>query len=105
MSDTPNFFSTHHLMSATSCQWGGSTWAYDTIAFGFPASHVRIVNACGDRLWYSLKTAALTTKDGFLRGCSEVQIDGVLVGAVTLMTTSSSCSSRPNVSVSAWASA
>lgn len=105
MSESPNWYSTHHLMSATSCQWAGSTWAYDTLDFGFTAIGVRILNTCGDDLYYSLRAKSLTTGDGYIAGCSAVQIDGVRAASLTLMTTSSSCTARPRVSVAAWASA
>mgnify|MGYP001559006824 CR=1 FL=1 len=107
MSETPNYYSTAHLMSATSCQWGGSTWATDTLAFGFVATGLRVLNSCGDPLYYSLKGyQPLTTGDGYIAGCSALQIEsGLRIGGMTLMTTSSSCTSRPRVGITAWGSA
>ena len=106
MAEFPNFYSTAHLMSATSCQWAGSTWAYDELSFGFIATSLRIVNTCGDPLYYGLKAGSLTTRDAYIAGCSPLQIDGgIRAVSLSLMTTSSSSTSRPRIAVSAWASA
>lgn len=103
-----NFYSTGHSMSASSCYWRAgspSCFPYDTLAFGFPAVGFRLYNSCGDKLWYSLKGTP-TTADDFLAGCSAMIIDHLPpTGGITLMSTSSSCTARPLVGVSAWASA
>lgn len=103
-----DFYSTGHAMSASSCSWPSATgdWVYDTLAFGFPAVGVRIYNTCGDRLFYTLGVGAPSTKADIIAGCSALVIDHLPpAGGLSLMTTSSSCTVRPLVGVSAWASA
>lgn len=102
------FYSTGHSMSASSCSWPGSAgeWVYDTLAFGFPAVGARVYNTCGDRLFYTLGAGAPSTAADLIAGCSALVIDHLpSVGGISLMTTSTSCTSRPLVGVSAWASA
>lgn len=94
----PNFYSTAHLM--TTC---GDGQAAELLEFGFNATFIHVVNACGDRIRYHLGDAA-TTKGGFVAGCSSLTIDGVRAYALGLQTTSSSCTARPLVSVVASAS-
>ena len=103
-----NFYSTGHAMSGSSCSWpdGTGLWVYDTLAFGFPASGVRVYNTCGDRLFYTLGAGAPSTAADIIAGCSALVIGQMdRVGGISLMTTSSSCTARPLVGVSAWASA
>ena len=103
-----NFYSTGHSMSASSCSWpdGAGLWVYDTLAFGFPAVGLRVNNTCGDRLFYTLGAGAPSTTADMIAGCSAMVIDRITpTGGISLMTTSSSCSLRPLVGVSAWASA
>lgn len=103
-----NFYSTGHAMSASSCSWpdGAGLWVYDTLAFGFPAVGVRVYNTCGDRLFYTLGAGAPSTAADIIAGCAAVVIDHLPpAGGISLMTTSSSCTNRPLVGVSAWASA
>ena len=104
-----NFFSTGHAMSASSCWVGGSPSCYpsDLLDFGFPATGLRVWNSCGDRLFYTLGDGGtLSTGADFIAGCQQLVIGQMdRVGGIRLMTTSSSCTSRPLVGVSAWASA
>lgn len=104
-----NFFSTGHSMSASSCYWRAgspSCFPYDTLAFGFPAVGVRIYNTCGDRLFFTLGPGLPSTAADLIAGCSALVIDHLPpAGGLTLMSTSSSCTARPLVGVSAWASA
>ena len=107
MPETPNFFSTYHQMSASS-SWTGGFFPSDLLVFGFPAVGVRVNNACSDRLFYALGAQAcdsLTTQADFVAGCAALLLDGALIGGISLMTTASSCTARPFVGVSAWASA
>ena len=99
-----NFYSTGHAMSASS-SWAGGFFPSDLLAFGFPAVGLRVYNSCGDRLFYSLAGVPSTAAD-FIAGCSALVLDHLPpTGGVQLLTTSSSCTSRPLVGVSAWASA
>lgn len=104
-----NFFSTGHNMSASSCYWRAgspSCFPYDVLAFGFPAVGVRVYNSCGDPLFYTLGPGAPSTGADFIAGCAALVIDHLpRLGGIGLMATSSSCTSRPLVGVSAWASA
>ena len=102
-----NFFSTGHAMSASSCWVNGSPSCYptDLLVFDFVARGMRLYNSCGDPLYYSL-AGAPSTKADFIAGCSAMVLDTMPpFGGLQLMTTSSSCTSRPLVGVSAWASA
>ena len=102
--ETPNFYSTYHQMSASS-SWTATFFPTDLLVFGFPAARVRLNNACSDRLFYGAGGQAPSTKGDFVAGCSAVMVDGALFGGLQLMTTTSSCTARPFVGVSAWASA
>lgn len=99
------YYSTMHLM--TTC---GDGQASERLAFGFAAAGLRVHNTCGDRLFFNLATSA-TTQDDYLAGCSALVLTPLPVAgyqevtALNLRTTSSSCTSRPVVGVSAWASA
>lgn len=91
-------------MSASS-SWTGGFYPTDLLVFGFPATGARLYNSCGDRLFYSLSAAPSTAAD-FLAGCSALVLTQMPpFGGLQLLTTSSSCTSRPLVGVSAWASA
>lgn len=91
-------------MSASS-SWTGGFFPTDVLSFGFPASGLRVYNTCGDRLFYSLQGAPTTAMD-YIAGCSALVLTPVApTGGIGLMTTSSSCTVRPVVGVSAWASA
>lgn len=91
-------------MSASS-SWTGGFFPTDLLAFGFPATAIRVFNTCGDRLFYSLGSAPTTGSD-YIAGCSALVLSPIPpTGGLGLMTTSSSCTSRPVVGVSAWASA
>lgn len=104
MAETPQFYSTGHSMSASS-SWTGGFFPTDLLDFGFPVSGLRIYNTCGDRLFYALGRAPSTGGD-YMAGCSALVLAPVSpTGGLGLMTTSSSCTSRPIVGVSAWASA
>ena len=104
MSETPNAYSTRHSMSASS-SWAGGFFPTDLLTFDFAATAVRLYNSCGDPLFYALGRAPSTGSD-FIAGCSALVLTGLpATGAVGLLTTSSSCTSRPIVGVSAWASA
>ena len=99
-----NHYSTGHLMSASS-SWTGGFFPVDSLFFGFPARAFRINNSCGDRLFYNLAGVPSTAGD-FIVGCSALLLTEIdPVGGLQLLTTSSSCTSRPLVGVSAWASA
>ena len=104
MAETPNFWSTYHQMSASS-SWTAAFFPTDVLAFGFPATHVRINNSCDQRLFYGFGAQAPTTGADFIAGCGTLLLEGSILGGLTLMTTVSSCTARPFVGVSAWASA
>ena len=104
MSESPQFYSTGHSMSASS-SWTGGFFPVDLLDFGFPASGLRVYNTCGDRLFFGLGKVPTTGGD-YIAGCSALIIDRLPpTGGLELLTTSSSCTSRPIVGVSAWASA
>ena len=91
-------------MSASS-SWTAAFLPTDLLVFDFPATVVRVYNSCGDPLFYSLGRAPSTGSD-FISGCSSLVLDRLpATGGIWLLTTSSSCTSRPIVGVSAWASA
>ena len=91
-------------MSASS-SWTGGFFPTDLLAFDISATVIRVYNACGDPLFYALGRAPSTASD-FIAGCSSLVLDRLpATGGIGLMTTSSSCTSRPIVGVSAWASA
>mgnify|MGYP001560780412 FL=1 len=103
-----NFYSTGHAMSASSCWVGGTPSCYptDLLVFGFSAVGARVFNTCGDRLFYSLTGAPTTAQADVIAGCSALTLSAMApFGGLSLMTTSSSCTNRPLVGVSAWASA
>ena len=103
------YYSTGHLMSASS-SWTDAFRPVDTLTFGFPARTIHICNSCGDRLWFNLASAATTLVD-FVRGCSELLLQDLPgagyqeVTGLSLLTSSSSCTSRPLVGITAWGSA
>ena len=102
--ESPSAYSTGHLMSAAS-SWTGGFFPSDLLVFGFPATALRIYNSCGDRLFYAVGGVASTAGD-FVAGCSPLVLTGMPpTGGLSLLTTSSSCTARPTVGVSAWASA
>jgi len=104
MAETPNAYSTRHSMSASS-SWTIAFLPSDLLDFGFPAKFIRIYNTCGDALHFSLQDPVTTGHD-FVAGCSALVLSDIpAAGAIRLLTTSSSCTSRPIVGVSAWASA
>jgi len=104
VSESPKFHTTGHLMSASS-SWTGGFFPTDLLTFDFAAVGLRINNSCGDRVFYSLKGAPTTAGD-FIAGCSATVLSPIPpTGSLGLLTTSSSCTSRPLVGVSAWASA
>lgn len=104
MAETPKFYSTGHQMSASS-SWAAGFLPTDLLVFDFPATGIRVYNTCGDRLFYALGRAPSTNGD-YLAGCSALVLSPVPpTGGLGLLTTSSSCTSRPVVGVSAYASA
>ena len=104
MAETPNFYSTYHSMSASS-SWTTTFFPTDLLVFGFPATLVRVNNACDQRVFYGAGAQAPSTAGDFIAGCGTMTLTGPVLGGLTLMTTVSSCTARPFVGVSAWASA
>jgi hypothetical protein len=82
----------------------------ETLEFGFAATGLRIVNACGDPLYLSLTPdSAATTDSAYIAGSGGVfqAVKGSLfTPGISLATTSTSTTggsvARPKVSVMAW---
>lgn len=104
MAESPNFFSTMHLM--TTC---GDGQAPELFTWGFAATGLHIQNSCSERLFFNLQTSA-TTQDDFIAGCAALALNQMPpFGGLSLRTTSTSTgildTVRPRVGLSAWASA
>ena len=101
----PNYFSTDHRM--TTCGSDAGVTESETIAFGFYARGLRIVNTCTDLLHVNLNAAAATTLMAYIAGCGELVLTDIMTNGIGLKTTSTSTgaglpAARPRVAIHAW---
>ena len=105
---SPNFYSTGHVM--TTCGADVNATQAETLTFGFVARSLRIVNTCGDPLYFSLdpNTTASTGSATIAASGGAFQTeDSLSIETLTLKTTSTSTAggvplARPKDSVMAW---
>ena len=105
-SESPGgWYSTMHAM--TTCGSDGGTTVPEVLLFGFPATGMRIVNSCNDRVWFNLQTSA-TTADNYVAACGELTLNPLPPFAgLSLKTTSPATGAglpvaRPQIGIIAW---
>lgn len=105
-SESPaNWYSTAHAM--TTCGSDAGVTTPERLTFGFPATGLRVVNSCNDRIFFNLQTSA-TTDDNYVAACGEMTLDhmppfsGFSLKTTSTATTGGLPVARPLIRVAAW---